>query len=101
MADFGVLTPGLVRLLLGVAVVLCAVALLFRGRVPRKSTDESADHFWVRATAPAMITWALVDGAGLISVLAYGKSGYAAALAVAAIAVLFLLALNPGYFERR
>lgn len=101
MADFGELTPGVVHLLLGVAVALCALSLLFRTRVPRKSSDESADHFWMRATAPAMITWALANGAGLISVLAYGKSGDIAAIAVAAIAVLFLAALNPGYFERR
>lgn len=48
-----------------------------------------------------MISWALVEGAGLVSVLAYGKSGDAAAIAVAAIAVLFLVSLHPRYFERR
>ena len=101
MADFGEFTPGLVHVLLGVAVANCALALFFRGRVPRKSTDESADHFWVRAAVPAMVTWALVEGAGLVSVLAYGKSGNAAAIAVAAIAVLFLVSLNPRYYERR
>lgn len=101
MADFGDFTPGLVRLLLGVAVALCAASLVFRGRVPRKSGDESADRFWMRATAPATITWVLANGAGLISVLAYAKSGAVAAIGVAVVAVLLLAALNPGYFERR
>lgn len=101
MADLGEFRPGLVRLLLGVAVALCAASLLFRGRVPRKSGDESADRFWSRASAPAMITWSLANGAGLISVLAYAKSGDIAAIVVAAIAMVLLAALNPGYFERR
>ena len=100
-AELGAFPPELVRLLLGVGVALCAASLFFRGRVPRKSGDESADRFWTRANAPAMITWSLANGAGLISVLAYAKSGDIAAIAVAAIAVLFLAALRPGYFERR
>ena len=101
LEELGILPPEVVRLLLGAAVALCALSLFFRGRVPRKSTDESADHFWIRATPPAMITWALLNGAGLVSVLAYGKSGDSTAIAVAAVAVLFLAAINPGYFERR
>lgn len=101
MAGSGELSPGLVRLLLGVAVALCAASLLFRGRVPRKSGDESADRFWSRANVPAMITWSLANGAGLLSVVAYLRSGDIAAIAVAAIAVVFLASLHPGYFERR
>ena len=101
MADLGEFAPSLVRLLLGVAVALCAASLFFRGRVPRKSGDESADRFWSRATAPAMITWSLANGAGLLSVLAYAKSGDIAAIGVAAIAVVLLASLHPGFFERR
>lgn len=101
MAERGEFTPGLVRLLLSVAVALCAASLLSRGRVPRKAGDESVDRFWSRAIAPAMIVWLLANGAGLISVLAYAKSGDIAAIAVAAIAIVFLAALRPGYFERR
>ena len=94
-------SPALVRALLGVAVTLCAVSLLLRQRVPRKSTDESADLFWTRANTPAMVTWATIEGASLLAVFLYGQTSEPGAVGVAAIAVLIFVWINPGYFERR
>jgi hypothetical protein len=101
MANAGDFTPGVVRTLLGVAVGMCALALFFRRLVPRKSANESTDLFWSRATRLAFSTWQLSTGAGLLAVIAYLRSGDVTALAIAAIAVLFLLTMNPRSFERR
>ena len=101
MANAGDFTPGVVRILLAVAVGMCALTLLFRRLVPRKSANESADLFWSRATRVAIATWQLSTGAGLLSVIVYMRSGDVTALAIAAIAVLFLLTMNPRSFERR
>ena len=101
MANDGDFAPSVVRILLGVAVGMCALTLLFRRLVPRKSANESADLFWSRATKLAIATWQLSTGAGLLSVIVYMRSGDVTALAIAAIAVLFLLTMNPRSFERR
>ena len=91
----------LVPALLGVALAACALSLLLRRRIPRRSTDESADLFWSGAVTPALITWAAVEGAGLLSVLLYALTGAQSAIAVAAVAIILFLSLNPTFLERR
>lgn len=99
--DSGEFSPGLVRVLLAVALGLLALSLFFRRRVPRRSTDESADLYWTRATGAAMVTWAFIEGASLLSVFLYGQTGAPGAVGVAAVAVVLFLWLNPAYLERR
>lgn len=76
--------------LLGVALAGCALSLLLSRRVPRLSDGETADSFWERAGQPALISWALLEGAGLLGVVLYSQTGSTAAISVAAVAVLFL-----------
>jgi hypothetical protein len=99
-ADAGDLPATLVGGLLGVALIACAVSLLLRRRVPQRTTDESADLFWATASAPAQITWAALEGAGLLSAFLYGRTGSPSAIGVAAIAVVLLLILNPARLAR-
>ena len=87
--------------LLGVSLAGCALSLLLSRRVPRRSNEETADSFWKRAAQPALISWALLEGAGLVAVVLYSQTGSTAAITVAAVAVSVLLLLNPAYFERR
>jgi hypothetical protein len=94
-------TPSLVLTLLGVALAAVALSVfVLRGRVPKKNSDESADLYWTRASAPALITWAPLEGASLLAIVAYMLSGSTASLGVGAVALLLLAALHPGHFER-
>jgi len=91
----------MVPMLLIVALALCAVPMLLITRVPRRSAGESANEFWLKAVSPALISWMPLEGAALLSVTVYSHTGSMAAIAVAALAVLIMVLLRPGYFEAR
>lgn len=97
----GSLPASAVAILLGLSLAASALSfLVLRGRVPQRSTDESADLYWTRASAPAIIAWAPLEGAALLALVAYMLAGSTASLVVAAIALLGLIALHPGRLER-
>jgi len=87
--------------LLAVALALCAVPMLLKNRVPRPSEGESPSAFWLRAASPALVTWTPLEAGALLCVTLYAQTGSKAAIAVAALAVLIMLLLRPGYFEER
>ncbi len=92
--------PVVAGVLLALSLAACALALVMRRRVPRRSTDESADLFWTRAAAPALLAWAPLEGGALLGVVAYMLTGTSAALGVAGIALAGLIAFNPARLER-
>jgi hypothetical protein len=100
-ADSGGLTPTMVSVLLGLSLAASAFSLLLRSRVPKRSTDESADLFWMTAGPLAMRVWAALEAAALLAVFVYTRTRSMPAVAVAAVAVLLFIVLNPGYLERR
>jgi hypothetical protein len=87
--------------LLALAVVGSVLALGLRRRVPRRSSDASADLFWRSAYTPALMVWTFLDGAGLLAILAYALTGAQVAIAVAIVAIIIFVIFNPAYFERR
>lgn len=91
----------LVPALLGVALAMCAVAILLSTRVPRQSGGEALEAYWRRNAPRAMIPWALLEGAALFSVVVYSQTASRAAIAIALVAVIIFGLMNPGYFERR
>jgi hypothetical protein len=86
---------------LGVALGACVLSFVLRGRVPRRSPEESADLFWTRASQPALILWSVLEGAGLMCVVFYWLTRSPAAIAVMVLAVLLLIVLNPAQLEKR
>ena len=93
--------PNVLYVLLGAAVSALALSFaVLRKRVPLKSTNESSDLYWTRASAPALITWTVAEAGALLSIVAYMLSGSAIAMALAAGAILALIALHPGRLER-
>jgi hypothetical protein len=88
------------RVLLGLSLAACVLSLLLRGRVPKRSSDESADFFWSVAGPYVMRVWGALEAASLLSVLVYTRTRSISAVAVAAVALLLFIVLNPGYFER-
>ena len=101
MANSGDLPPIMLGTLLGVALGACALSLVLRRRVPQRSSDESVNLYWATAATPALLTWAAVEGASLLAIFLYARTGAQATIAVAVIAVLLFVALNPAYLERR
>ncbi len=91
----------LVPTVLAVAGALCGLSLLLLKRVARPLSEESTDAFWVRAATPALVTWAPLEAAALLCVVLYSQTASKAAIAFAAIAVILLVLLSPGYFEGR
>ena len=101
MAD-QTLPPIALNAMLGVSVTATIVSLsLLRSRVPLKSTDETADLYWTRATGSALIVWVVLEGAALLAFVAYMFGGVMASLAAAAVALFGLVVTRPGYFEQR
>ena len=100
-ANSGGLAPGTVGVLLGLSLGACALSLLLRRRVPKRSIDESADLFWKAAGPPAMLVWMPLEAASLLAVFVSARTHSIQAVAVAAVAVLLFIVLNPGYLERR
>ena len=95
------LPPLVLRVLLASALGACALSFLLLKRVPRRSTDASADLFWATAAPPALLAWASLEAATLLAVFVYALSGSRLAVAVAAVAILLFGVLNPAYLERR
>jgi hypothetical protein len=100
-ANSGGLALGTVDVLLGLSLGACALSLLLRRRVPKRSIDESADLFWKAAGPPAMLVWMPLEAASLLAVFVSAHTHSIQAVAVAAVAILLFIVLNPGYLERR
>ena len=101
MANQAALSPTATRALLAAALGACVVALLLRRRVPLRPRDVPADLYWTTAASPALIAWAPLEAASIAAVYLYGRTGSALALAVAGVAWLLLVALNPWWLDRR
>ena len=101
MARAGELPVVVLDGLLGVSIAGCALSLVLRNRVPQRGTEDSTDLFWTTATTPALLTWMPLDAASLLAVFVYARTGWQIAIAVAAVAVVLFVVLNPGYLERR
>lgn len=94
-------SPAMARTLLGVALGACAVALLLRRWVPRRSAGESPDAYWSStARSAAMIMWAPLEAACLASIVVYLNTGTPIAIGVGAIALVLFLVLNPAALEK-
>lgn len=101
MANSGDLPPIVLGTLLGVALGACALSLVLRRRVPQRPSDESVNLYWTTAATPALLTWAPLEGASLLAIFLYARTGAPATIAVGVIAVLLFVALNPAHLERR
>lgn len=87
--------------LLAASLVATALAVLvLRPRIPRRSADESADLYWAAAATPALLAWAPLEAAAIMALVAYMLGASLIALGVAAVALLGMIALNPGRLER-
>jgi hypothetical protein len=100
-AKLGGLAPVMASVLLGLSLGACVLALLLRRRVPKRSIDESADLFWRAAGPPAMLVWMPLEAASLLAVFVSARTRSIPAVAVAAVAVMLFIVLNPGYLEKR
>jgi ABC-type xylose transport system permease subunit len=89
-----------VSVLLGLSLGISALSLFLRRRIPKRSIDESADLFWRAAGPPAMLVWIPLEAASLLAVFLFARTRSMAAVAVAAVAVILFIMLNPAYLER-
>ena len=97
----GMSPPTVQRTMLGVALGLCALALLLRRRVPRRSANVSADSYWSSDARPwAMRMWAPLEGACLMSIVLYANTGAVGAVVVGAIGLVLFIVLNPAALEK-
>ena len=94
------LASNILMTLLTVAIFLSLVGFGLRFRMPKRSPDDSADLFWSTAVTPMLIAMAPFEAAGLLSVVAYLLGAPITALGVAAVAVIGMLSLYPGFFDR-
>jgi len=80
---------------------LAVAAGFFRPRIPQRRTDQSPDDYWVttEARAAAIVIWAMIEGAGLISLVGYLLTGNVVPAAVAALAIVTLIVLRPSRLE--
>src|SRR5207249_4400815 len=94
--------PFLGVVLAAIALVNLTLALGFLApRLPRRPADQSPDDYWMRneTRGAAIILWALVEGAGLLSWIGYLLTGAWVPAAVGVLAVAALALLGPARFE--
>jgi hypothetical protein len=89
---------GLTAATLGLVVVATTV---LRRRVPARDPQESADAIWAAAAnrGPAIVLWAVTDGACLLALVGYFLTGALAPAVAAGIALVTLFAVRPGHLE--
>lgn len=95
------LPPFVPGLLMGLSLGAFGLSIFLRRRIPHRRSDHSPDSFWATALSPALITWAVLQAAGLLDVIAYMLSGSRPAMGLAILAVILLAVVNPAYLERR
>jgi hypothetical protein len=93
--------PPAFRLVILAAIFAAPVGsfLWFRKQVPKRKADQSADAFWMKAAGPALVGWAIAEGACLMGVVIYAVLGFADAVAIAALAFIYLIMMNPSRIE--
>ena len=95
--------PSIVSLVLAGAAVslLIVAAAVVRPKVPERSSDQSPEAYWDSAEArgAAILLWAVVDGAGLVSCVGFLLTGGAAPAAAAVLSILALLLFRPSRLE--
>jgi hypothetical protein len=95
------LPSNVLNALLGASVGVSILGLLLlRRRIPKRSTADSADLFWSTATAPLIIAMAPLEAGALLAIVAYMCGAPIIALGAAGIAILGMLSLYPGFFDR-
>lgn len=85
----------------GFAVVqLAAVLVILVPRMPRRPADQSPDDYWTTvARGDAIIVWAMLEAAGLLSAVGYLLTGAVASTATGVVAIAALALLGPARFE--
>jgi uncharacterized membrane protein len=91
----GYLTAGL-----GLANLAFALGF-FRSKIPQRPMDQAPDDYWMtnEARAPAVIVWAMVESAGLLSWIGYLLTGGIVPAAVAVLSIVSLIMLRPSQLE--
>ena len=71
-------------------------AIVLARRLPSRSPAQTADEWWAANLPTAIVTWAMLEGAGLLAAVTFFMTGHRAAALWAVIAVLLLLWHAPG-----
>ena len=93
-------TLGVALAAVSIGLVLVAASVL-RRRVPERRPEQSPDAYWaaVESRGPAIVLWAVTEGASLISLVGYFLSGATAPAAAAAVAIAMLILYRPSHLE--
>lgn len=91
----------LAPLLLALSIAACVAGILVSYRVPRVANGESMQEYWLTAFPKAMIPWALLEGAALLAIVVYWRTGSRAAIAVGVVVIVIFALINPRHFEQR
>ena len=94
--------PSLGMIMAGIGLVNLTIALGFlTPRFPERPADQAPDDYWApsETRGAAIILWALVEAAAILSWLGYLLTGSRVAAAVGLLAILALSLLRPARFE--
>ena len=94
--------PSIGLIMAGIALVSLVIALSFLApRVPPRPADQTPDVYWTRneIRGAAIILWAMVEGAALLSWLGYLLTGAWVPAAVGLLAIAALTLLRPARLE--
>jgi Na+/melibiose symporter-like transporter len=96
----GQATIGVVLAVAGVALLAVAAALV-RPRVPERVANQTAEAYWTAAETrgPAIVLWAMVEGAGLVSLVGYLLTGGVPPAVATALAIVTLVLFRPTRLE--
>jgi hypothetical protein len=80
---------------------LAAALALFRSKIPRRSADQTPDDYWTSAEARgiAIVTWAIIEGGGLVAWVGYLLTGTPVPAGVGVLAIAALILVRPSRLE--
>ena len=79
---------------------LAAALVLFRSKIPQRSVDQTPDDYWTsNEVRIALVTWAIIEGGGLVAWVGYLLTGTPVPAGVGVLAIAALMLVRPSRLE--
>ncbi|MEI2721892.1 MAG: hypothetical protein V9E87_17545 [Gemmatimonadales bacterium] len=97
-AGDGVVIIGTILAAVGLLPIVLGV-LVFRPKVPARTSGQGDAAYWQGALGPALVVWVLCEGGGVMAAVGALLTGLWAPIVTVAVAVTCLVLMGPGRFE--
>ena len=102
LGEDSVASPAVSALVIASALMLASALVVLKPRVPRRRAGQTLDTFWadVNTSKSAMLFWFILEGSGVIGLVAYLLGGSLIPAALALVAITAFWMNGPVRFEQ-